>query len=451
MKRLAVVGTGYVGLVSGAMFASVGNHVICVDKDARIVDALQSGACPIHEPGLEEILQGAIAEGTLSFTTDIAKAVHSSDATLIAVGTPSQESGAYDFRYVEAAAEEVGRALRTREGEPRRHVVVLKSTVTPDIYTRVREILAKAMAGSDVEFDVVSNPEFLAEGTAVRDFSQPHRIIVGALSPEAQEFMETLYAPFTRRKPGILQMTDPKSAIVSKLAANSFLACRVALINEMARYCEAVGADIESVRAGLATDPRIGHLFLYAGPGYGGSCFGKDIRALRESAREHGTSLSLIPAIEESNNRQKLHLPRKVERHFGSLAGKTIAVWGIAFKARTDDIRESPALDCIDYLLERGARIQAHDPEAARRAEERYGKRISLFDSKYDAVRGAHALVIMTEWDTYKSPDYDELRTHLRDRALFDGRNILEPAEVRKAGLIYVGMGREEERAVSPV
>lgn len=442
MKRLAVVGTGYVGLVSGAMFASVGNHVTCVDKDAGIVDSLRQGACPIHEPGLEEILHNAVADGTLSFTTDIIQAVNSSDATLIAVGTPSRESGAYDFQYVEAAAHEIGRALRGRRGDQRRHVVVLKSTVTPDIYTRVQQILTDTTSGSGLEFDVVSNPEFLAEGTAVRDFSQPHRIIIGAISPEAQEFMEALYAPFTRRKPGLLQMTDPKSAIVAKLAANSFLACRVALINELSRYCEAVGADIESVRAGLASDPRIGHLFLYAGPGYGGSCFGKDIRALRESAREHDANLSLIPAIEESNNRQKLHLPRKIELHFGSLAGKTIAVWGIAFKARTDDIRESPAVDCIEYLLDCGARIQAHDPQASRRAQAAFGERVSLFDSKYDAVRDANALVIMTEWDAYKSPDYDELRKHLRDKVLFDGRNILDPAEVRRAGLAYVGMGR---------
>ena len=431
------------------MFASVGNHVTCVDKDTSIVEALRGGACPIHEPGLEEILHGAIAEGTLNFTTDIAQAVNASDATLIAVGTPSRESGAYDFQYVEAAAHEVGRALREKRNSSRRHVIVLKSTVTPDIYTRVQQILTETTSGSGVEFDVVSNPEFLAEGTAVRDFSQPHRIIVGAISPEAQEFMEALYAPFTRRKSGLLQMTDPKSAIVAKLAANSFLACRVALINELARYCEAVGADIESVRAGLATDPRIGHLFLYAGPGYGGSCFGKDIRALRESAREHGTNLSLIPAIEESNNRQKLHLPRKIERHFESLTGKTIAIWGIAFKARTDDIRESPALDCIEYLLERGARIQAHDPQAAHRAQACFGERVALFDSKYDAVRGADALVIMTEWDAYKSPDYDELRKHLTARVLFDGRNILDPAEVRRAGLAYVGMGRGGDGAVT--
>jgi UDPglucose 6-dehydrogenase len=447
MKRLAVVGTGYVGLVSGAMFASVGNLVTCVDKDAGIVDALRGGACPIHEPGLEEILQSAIAERTLNFTTDITQAVNASDATLIAVGTPSRESGAYDFQYVEAAAHEVGRALLERPDRARRHVVVLKSTVTPDIYTRVQQILTETTAGSGTSFDVVSNPEFLAEGTAVRDFSQPHRIIIGAVSPEAQDFMEALYAPFTRRKPGLLQMTDPKSAIVAKLAANSFLACRVALINELARYCEAVGADIESVRAGLATDPRIGQLFLYAGPGYGGSCFGKDIRALRESAREHGTNLSLVPAIEESNNRQKLHLPRKIERHFGSLQGKTIAVWGIAFKARTDDIRESPAVDCIEYLLERGARIQAHDPQATRRAQANFGDRVALFDSKYDAVRNADALVIMTEWDAYKSPDYDELRKYLRDRVLFDGRNILDPVEVRRSGLAYVGMGRSDAAA----
>lgn len=438
MKRLAVVGTGYVGLVSGAMFASVGNRVVCVDKDSNVVKALRSGVCTIHEPGLDEILASCIADGTISFTTDLAEAVSSADASFIAVGTPSRESGAYDFQYVESAANEIGRALRG----PAQHLVVLKSTVTPDIYKRVDSILREQTSGSNVEVEVISNPEFLAEGTAVRDFGQPHRIIIGANSEEAREFMETLYAPFTKRKPGVLQFMDPGSAIITKLAANSFLACRVALINELARYCDAVGADIEHVRTGLASDPRIGHLFLYPGPGYGGSCFGKDIRALRESAREHATDVSLVPAIEESNNRHKLYLPQRVERHFGSVAGKTIAVWGLAFKARTDDLRESPAIDAIDYLLERGARIQAHDPQASERAAERFGDRISLFSNKYDAVCGASALLIMTEWDTYKSPDYEKLTHCLTEKVVFDGRNVLEAAEVQRAGLMYVGMGR---------
>ena len=438
MKRLAVIGTGYVGLVSGAMFASVGNRVTCVDKDPRVVEALRANKCPIHEPGLDEILHSAVADSALTFTTEIAEAVEAVDAVIIAVGTPSLASGAYDFQYVEAAVREVGRALRGAG----RYLIVLKSTVTPDIYERVRAILAEEASGSGTEFEVVSNPEFLAEGTAVRDFTQPHRVIVGVTSQEGREFMEALYAPFTKRKPGLLQSTDPKSAIVTKLAANSFLACRVALVNELARYCDAVGADIESVRIGLAGDPRIGHLFLYAGPGYGGSCFGKDIRALRESAREHGADPSLIPAIEESNDRHKLYLPKKIEQYFGAVTGKTIAVWGLAFKARTDDIRESPAVDAIEYLLQRGAHIQAHDPQALRRAEDRFGNRIKTFENKYDAVCGAHALVIMTEWDAYKSPDYHELGERLADRVIFDARNILDANEVRRAGLVYVGIGR---------
>lgn len=440
MKTLAVVGTGYVGLVSGAMFASVGNRVTCVDQNPAIVEALRAGKCPIHEPGLEEILRGAIAEGALHFTTETAEAVEGADAAFIAVGTPSRESGAFDFRYVEKAAHEIGRALRQRK----RRFIVLKSTVTPDIYVRVQEIVAEETAGSGAQFEVLSNPEFLAEGTAVRDFTQPHRIIVGAVSPEAREFMEALYAPFTKRKAGLLQFTDPKSAIVTKLAANSFLACRVALINELARYCDAVGADIESVRTGLASDPRIGNLFLYAGPGYGGSCFGKDIRALRESAREHGTDVHLIPAIEDSNNRHKLHLPKKIERYFGSVTGKTIALWGLAFKARTDDVRESPAAEVIEYLAERGARIQAHDPRALWRDGGRFGDRIKQVDNKYAAVCGANALVIMTEWDAYKSPDYGELSERLADRVVFDARNILDAVEARRAGLVYVGTGRPQ-------
>jgi UDPglucose 6-dehydrogenase len=339
---------------------------------------------------------------------------------------------------VEAAAREIGRALKP--GRPCR--IVLKSTVTPEIYDRVQAILREETANTGAEFEVVSNPEFLAEGTAVRDFGQPHRVIVGTVSDEAREFMDALYAPFTKRKAGLLQFTDPKSAIVTKLAANSFLACRVALINEVARYCDAVGADIERVRMGLASDPRIGDLFLYAGPGYGGSCFGKDIRALRESARQNSVDLSLIPGIEQSNNQHKLHVPQQINRYFGSVQGKTFAVWGLAFKARTDDIRESPAVDAIESLLQSGARIQAHDPAGLSRSQERFGNRINHYHDKYGAVRGAHALVIMTEWDTYKAPDYAELAELLQDRVIFDARNILDPVQARQAGLQYVGLGR---------
>jgi UDPglucose 6-dehydrogenase len=441
MKHLTFIGTGYVGLVSGALFASVGNNVTCVDKDARIVEALRAGTCTIHEPGLDEILLSASSDGTISFTTRLAEAVKDADAVFIAVGTPSLPSGTYNFEYVEEAAREIGRAM----SPGRRYFVVLKSTVTPDIYTRVNAILLEQTSNSGAQFEVISNPEFLAEGTAVRDFSQPHRVIVGAVSQEAREFMEALYAPFTKSKPGLLQFADPKSAIVTKLAANSFLACRVALINEVARYCDATGADIERVRTGLASDPRIGHLFLYAGPGYGGSCFGKDIRALRESAREHGTELSLIPAIEESNDRHRDYVCSCIQRHVGPVAGKTIAVWGLSFKARTDDIRDSPAIDAIEMLLDAGAIVHAHDPKAVTRSEERFGDRVKHFSNKYDAVRGANALVVMTEWDTYKSPDYEELAERLADRIIFDGRNILDPPQARRAGLTYVGMGRPGE------
>jgi UDPglucose 6-dehydrogenase len=443
VKRIAVIGSGYVGLVSGAMFAAVGNRVVCVDKDPSIVSSLTQGKCTIHEPGLEEILRSAISEENLSFTANTAEAVLASEATFIAVGTPSMESGAYDFRYVYAAAQEIGRALRTKRDY---HIVVLKSTVTPDIYTAVKDILHQETEGSGVQFEVVSNPEFLAEGTAVRDFSQPSRVVVGAVSQAAREFMEALYAPYTRRTPGLLQFTDPKSAIVTKLAANTFLACRVALINEIAQYCDAVGADIDQVRTGLASDPRIGRFFLYAGPGYGGSCFGKDLRALRESAREHAAEVSLIPAIEDSNNRHKMYLVRAIERHLAPLSDKTVAVWGIAFKARTDDIRESPALAVIDALLERGVKVQAHDPQAHSRAADRYGDRVTICGNKYETLNGAHALVIMTEWDTYKSPDLHELRDRLLAGTVVDGRNILDPDEVENAGLTYVGMGRRGGR-----
>ncbi len=390
--------------------------------------------------GSRKSCAAAVADGTLNFTTDTAEAVKAADAVFIAVGTPSRESGAYDFQYVEAARREIGQAL----GEHKRYLVVLKSTVTPDIYARVHAILTKETAGSGAEFEVVSNPEFLAEGTAIRDFAQPHRVIVGVVSQEAQEFMEALYSPFTKRKAGLLQFTDPKSAIVTKLAANSFLACRVALINELARYCDAVGADIESVRTGLASDPRIGQLFLYAGPGYGGSCFGKDIRALRESAREHGTDVSLIPAIEESNNRHKFHLPKKIEqllrlgggednRSLGpGVQGPDRRYAGIAGSGR-DRVSASA----------RGAYPGARSPGFAAGRQELFWQS-RLNSSKTNTLRCAarNALVIMTEWDAYKSPDYHELRERLTDRVIFDGRNILEANEVRQAGLIYIGMGR---------
>jgi UDPglucose 6-dehydrogenase len=427
------------------MFASVGNRVTCVDHDPSIVEALRSNICTIHEPGLDEILRTARADSALCFTTHLSQAVEGADAVFIAVGTPSLESGAYDYRYVEQAARDIGQLL----SPGRRTFVVLKSTVTPDIYMHVHSILTAYTSESGAEFELVSNPEFLAEGTAVRDFAQPHRVIVGVVSQEAREFMEALYAPFTKRKAGLMQFTDPKSAIVTKLAANGFLACRVALINELARYCDAVGADIECVRAGLASDPRIGPMFLYAGPGYGGSCFGKDIRALRESARENGSDLSLIPSIEKSNNVHKRYLPKKIEQYFGSVADKVIAVWGLSFKARTDDMRESPAIDAIEYLLARGARIQAHDPQALQHAGEYFGDRIKLFEDKYAALSGANALVIMTEWDAYKSPDFRDIRGCIADRVIFDGRNILEPAEVRKEGLVYIGIGRPYAKAVA--
>lgn len=438
MKRLSFIGTGYVGLVSGTLFASVGNSVTCVDKDPAVVASLRAGVPTIHEPGLEDLLRTAIAEDAIRFCTDIGPSCPGADAIFIAVGTPSLPSGSYDFQYVEAATREVGRALSPHK----RCFIVLKSTVTPDIYSRVCEILREETSASGAKFEVISNPEFLAEGTAVRDFSQPARVIVGALSQDARDFMKALYAPFTKSNPNLLHFTDPASAIVTKLAANSFLACRVALINEVAQYCDAVGADIEQVRMGLASDPRIGPLFLYAGPGYGGSCFGKDIRALRESAREHGTELSLIPSIEESNANHRLYLPRLVRRHLGSLSGKTIAVWGLSFKARTDDIRESPAVDAIEDLLAAGAVIHAHDPQALQRSEELFGSRIVHFTSKYEALAGASALMVMTEWDTYKCPDYEELGERLADRIVFDGRNILDPVQAKRAGLTYIGIGR---------
>ncbi|MDD9952963.1 MAG: UDP-glucose/GDP-mannose dehydrogenase family protein [Candidatus Woesearchaeota archaeon] len=430
--NIAVIGTGYVGLVAGAMFAKVGNHVTCVDINEQIIAQLTAGTIHFFEPGLQEVVTSAVAAGNLHFTTSIADAVPGADITFIAVGTPSEESGAFNMDYVHAAAKDIAAVLQGKK-----HIVVLKSTVLPSTYTEVRKIL-----GSKVE--VVSNPEFLREGRALGDFEKPDRVIIGTESEEVFEKVHSLYAPFLKESDPAMRM-KPVSAILTKLFSNTMLYARIALVNEFAQIASAMNADtvladMEEIRKGMGRDARIGTAYLYPSAGVGGSCFPKDDRALREFSKEMGLDLPITFAVDRSNDVHKLYMPQKVEKHLGSLQGKTIGVWGVAFKARTSDIRESASLAAIDYFLEKGARVRVHDPKALEEAKEHYGDRVTCCDDKYDAVAGADCLVVMTEWDEYKIPDFAKLQELLRAPVIFDGRNIYDPA---MQGFTYFGVGRQ--------
>jgi UDPglucose 6-dehydrogenase len=442
MEHIAVIGTGYVGLVAGALFAANGHSVICADIDKDKIAKLNAGKIPIYEPGLGEIAMRAAKAGNLSFTTDVHAAVRSSSVSFIAVGTPSRKDGSFDIVHILSAAQAIGDALRGQEGY---HAVVIKSTIDPEMFGEIeRTVRERAGSGPKLSVDIVSNPEFMAEGTAVRDFSKPHRVIVGTTSERARKLMFALYRDFVKIDTHRILFMKPQSAIVAKLASNGVLAARVAFMNEVARYSDAVGADVEEVRAGMSYDPRIGQHFLFPGPGYGGSCFPKDVQALSASARAKRLDLHVIGAVEPSNATHKRYLVGKIERFFGAqgLKGSTIAVWGIAFKARTDDIRDSPAIDVIDALLAHGANVRVHDPEAMGNAKRLWGERIALCETKEAALAGASALVILTEWDEFKSPNYALLAKTLSRKAVFDGRNILDMEEARTAGLTYIAMGR---------
>ncbi|MCU0619232.1 MAG: UDP-glucose/GDP-mannose dehydrogenase family protein [Gemmatimonadaceae bacterium] len=432
--KVAVVGTGYVGLVSGACLADTGNDVVCADIDARKVDGLQRNELPIFEPGLDAIVERNQAAGRLRFTTDVAAAAADAEVVFIAVGTPPDEDGSADLRYVLAAAETIGRSAR------REVVVVTKSTVPVGTAEKVRAVLR---AHATVPFHVCSNPEFLKEGAAVDDFMRPDRVVVGVDSAHARTVMEELYAPYVRTGKPLIFM-DIASAEMTKYAANAMLATRISFMNEIAMLCERTGADVDLVRRGIGSDARIGASFLFPGPGYGGSCFPKDVQALVRTGQEHGVPLGILDAVEAANARQKHLAVAKLARAFGgALAGRRIALWGLAFKPQTDDMREAPALTLVDDVLAAGATVVAHDPEAMREARRRLGERIAYAADAYDAVVGADALVLMTEWNEYRSPDWERVRGAMRTPVVVDMRNLYAPARLRAAGFTYDCVGRQ--------
>ena len=449
--RVAIFGTGYVGLVTGTCLAEVGHDVVCVDVDAAKVEGLKNGIIPIYEPGLEPMVKANHAAGRLHFTTDAAAAVAHGDIVFIAVGTPPDEDGSADLQYVLAVARTIGRHIE------RPTVVVDKSTVPVGTADKVREAIAAELAarGAEVAFDVVSNPEFLKEGDAVADCMRPDRIVVGADSASAVARMRRLYAPFNRNHDRFVVM-DVRSAELTKYAANAMLATKISFMNEIANIAEQVGADVEAVRKGIGSDPRIGWHFIYPGAGYGGSCFPKDVQALARTAQQHGYAAQLLEAVEGVNERQKGHLFELVQRHYDrgedeGVRGKTFAVWGLAFKPNTDDMREASSRRLLAQLWEAGASVRAYDPEALDEARRIFGQRedLVLCDSAQAALEGADALVVVTEWKEFRSPDFARLHAALADAVVFDGRNLYEPEEIEAAGLAYYGIGRGRSLRVS--
>ena len=442
--RVAIFGTGYVGLVTGACLAEVGHDVVCVDIDAAKLEGLRRGVIPIFEPGLEPMVKANHAAGRLDFTTDAAQAIAHGEIVFIAVGTPPDEDGSADLQYVLQVASTVGSHI----GRPT--LVVNKSTVPVGTADKVRAAIAAKLEarGLALAFDVVSNPEFLKEGDAVNDCMRPDRIVIGAGNAAAVETLKRLYAPFNRNRDRVVAM-DVRSAELTKYAANAMLATKISFMNEMANIAERVGADIEQVRHGIGSDPRIGWHFIYPGAGYGGSCFPKDVQALARTAGLHGYDARLLNAVEAVNDMQKGHLFELIQRHYDlgedeGVRGKTFAVWGLAFKPNTDDMREASSRRLLAQLWEAGANVRAYDPEAAHEAARIFGERdgLVLCDSAADALHGADALVVVTEWKQFRSPDFRQLQATLGDAVVFDGRNLYEPAEVEAAGLAYYGIGR---------
>ncbi len=438
--KITVIGTGYVGLVSGTCLAEVGNDVLCLDLDAEKIRVLNAGGMPIHEPGLLEMVARNRAAGRLRFTTDVAEAVAHGLLQFIAVGTPPDEDGSADLQYVVAAARSIGRHMDAYK------VIVDKSTVPVGTADNVRAAVAEELAarGLKTEFSVVSNPEFLKEGAAVEDFMRPDRIIVGAEEARAIELMRQLYAPFQRSHERLIVM-DVRSAELTKYAANAMLATRISFMNELANLAERLGADIEQVRQGIGSDPRIGYQFLYPGCGYGGSCFPKDVQALNRTARDAGGELRVLEAVEAANEFQKGVLGRKIARRLGDgLSGRSFALWGLAFKPNTDDMREAPSRRVIADLLARGARVCAYDPVAMDEARRVFGAepRIAYAESPMAALDGADALVIVTEWKEFRSPDFEDMKRRLKVPLVFDGRNLYDPAQMRAAGIEYHAIGR---------
>jgi UDPglucose 6-dehydrogenase len=431
--NIAVVGTGYVGLVTGTCFAETGNSVVCVDIDAAKVAAMQAGRIPIYEPHLDVLFERNIAEGRLTFTTDLAEAVEKAQVIFLALPTPPGEDGSADLSYVLGVADELGRIIRDYK------VIVDKSTVPVGTAERVRDAVA---AHATVAFDVVSNPEFLREGFAVDDFMKPDRVVIGCSSERARKVMDELYRPFVRQGNPILFM-DERSAELTKYAANAFLATKITFMNEIANFCEKVGADVDLVRRGIGSDTRIGSRFLFPGIGYGGSCFPKDVQALFRSGQEQGFQFNILGSVMEVNERQKTILFEPILAHFkGNLSGVRVALWGLAFKPETDDIREAPALYMIEKLLEAGAEVVAFDPEAMDNVRARIGDRIAYTDRPLDALTGADALVICTEWQVFRNPDFQEVARRLNQPVVFDGRNLYDLDRMQELGFTYTSIGR---------
>ena len=437
--NVGVIGAGYVGLVAAACFAESGNDVICVDIDENKIARLNRGEIPIYEPGLEELIKNNIDGGRLSFTTDIKIGVQGSEIIFVAVGTPQDTDGSADLRFVLEVATNIGKFMNGPK------VIVNKSTVPVGTADLVAEEIAKH---TTLQFDVVSNPEFLKEGSAIEDFMKPDRVVIGAPSVQAAEMMRELYAPFVRTNNPILVM-DVKSAEVTKYAANAMLATKISFMNEIANLCEAVGADVANVQRGVGSDSRIGPSFLFPGVGYGGSCFPKDIRALIRTAKEFTSNLEIVNAVDKVNTAQKSRILRKIVSHFGGekgVSGKHFALWGLAFKPRTDDMREAPSLTVINELLALGATVSAFDPEAmgvAKKMFESKGTKVSFAESSYDALEGADALIIVTEWNEFRRPNFTKMTQQLKAPVIFDGRNLFEPQKMNRLGFVYYSIGRQ--------
>jgi UDPglucose 6-dehydrogenase len=430
--NIAVVGTGYVGLVTGTCLSELGNHVVCVDINDEKIRALNSGKIPIYEPGLQALFKRNADHGRLKFTTSLSEGVKDAKVIFLALPTPPGEDGSADLQYVLKVAEELGPLLTEYV------VIVDKSTVPVGTAEKVRKAIA---ANTSVEFDVVSNPEFLREGVAVEDFMKPDRVVVGTRSMKATSILDALYAPLVRQGNPIIFM-DERSAELTKYAANSFLATKISFMNEIANMCEKLGADVDAVRKGIGTDTRIGKRFLFAGIGYGGSCFPKDVEALSKSAGEVDYDFKILNAVQHINKTQKLKLFNKMQQQLGELAGKKIALWGLAFKPYTDDIREAPALYNIDALLQAGAHVSAYDPEAAENIHALYGDKIALCDDEYEALLGADALMIITEWPVFRQPDFNLMAKNLKNKLVFDGRNLYDVNHMETLGFTYFSIGR---------
>lgn len=438
--KITIVGSGYVGLVSGACFAQMGNEVVCFDVDERKISMLQNGEIPIYEKGLKEIVDETSQKGNLTFTTSPKEAYSNALLIFIAVGTPMGEDGSADLSYVLSATKEIGKHLTSYV------IIVDKSTVPIGTANLVRETIAEELRkrGVGIEFDVVSNPEFLKEGVAIKDFMSPDRVVIGSDSPKAIKILQELYSPFTLKKERLLVM-DIKSAEMTKYAANAMLATKISFINEMARICEAVGADINSVRQGIGSDPRIGYDFIYPGCGYGGSCFPKDVKALSKIASSYGVKTPMLEATESINTSQKLILVEKIKKIFGEdLSGKTFGIWGLSFKPETDDMREAPSIVMIQALTQMGAKIQAYDPKASENARFYIGENplLKYCEDKYLALRDCDALIVCTEWKEFRSPDFEKIASLLREKIIFDGRNIYHHLDLSSFGLKHIMIGK---------